>query len=126
MLPRVNVPAEDKARLFLHNSLGQLRRSEMLGIRLERTVDIAAVNARRRMRNENVYPLRNLREPFGQRVVFTLERPRVRYNWNPRRPVELHTANLRAPVAKEMDIWRKAKAPIYARVLEKNMGDAMG
>ena len=77
------------------------------------------------MRNENIYPLRNLREPFCQRVVFTLERPRVRYNWDPRRPVELHAAYLRTPVAEEMDICRKVKAPIYARVLEKNMGDGV-
>ena len=56
MLPRVYVPTEDKAGSLLRNSLGQLRRAEMLGVRLKRTVDIAAMDARRRMRNEYVYP----------------------------------------------------------------------
>ena len=59
------LPAEEKARLFLHNSLGQLRRSEMLGIRLERTVDIAAVNARRRnVASEDYYISTRLVEPL--------------------------------------------------------------
>ena len=56
MLPRMDVATEDETRSFLHNSLGQLHRTEMLGVCLKRTVDIATGNARRRMRNEYVYP----------------------------------------------------------------------
>ena len=56
VLARVYVSAEDESRPLLHDRLGQLRRTEMLGVCLERTVNIAIWNAQRRMCNENVYP----------------------------------------------------------------------
>ena len=57
--------------------------------------------------------------------MFTLERPRIRDYWDPGGTIELDAANLRSSVAEEMDVRREVKMPVYACVLEKNMGDGV-
>ena len=91
----------------------------MLGVRLERTVNVAIGNARWRMCDKHIYPRRNLREPADERVVFALERPGVGNDRNPGRPVELHAIDIRPPVAEEMDIRREVELPVDVPVLEK-------
>ena len=75
MLPRVYVSAEDDARALLNDHLGKFRGTEMLGIHLKGTVDIASGDVRRRMSDKHIYPRGNLREPADERIGVALERP---------------------------------------------------
>ena len=65
MLPSVDVAAEDKSRALRYDGLCQFRRAEMLGVGLERTVNIAAGDMRRRVRNKDIKELPPLTTPSG-------------------------------------------------------------
>ena len=119
MLPCVDMAAENESRALLDDGLGQRRRAEMLGVRLERTIDVASRYARRRVCDEDIETMGNLREPPLQRVRLALERPGIGDDRNPGRPVELYAAYLCSGIAEEMDVRRELVLPVDPMILEE-------